>query len=351
MCNLGAKEADGELLLFLNDDVETASEGWLQAMSDRALLPYVGAVGLKLYYPGGDRIQHAGIVNLSGEPVHKLQFLSDSPTYYDAYNKKDRNVLAVTGACLMVQREKFWLAGGMKESLPVAYNDVELCFELWERGFHNVVINSAYAYHHESLSRGSDDCEKQRGRLAGEKAMLYSLHPSLKGRDPYYSPYLSGDAWDSAIRPAYVTAGNRVQKAVAAPMTVDADRYRRDDCLLIGLEAAGQELISGYSVVLGADNACYEKTLILWDCREHAEPTGKISCLGIPIEGQYRPDLEENMKDQKNVALDGFMIKLKEPLPDGEYRLGILAVSRISGGGLINWSGTMLKTDSGKGWN
>ena len=76
--------------------------------------------------------------------------------------------------------------------------------------------------------------------------MLYSLHPSLKGRDPYYSPYLSGDAWDSAIRPAYVTAGNRVQKAVAAPMTVDADRYRRDDCLLFGLEAAGQEPVLVY---------------------------------------------------------------------------------------------------------
>ncbi len=351
MCNLGAKEADGVLLLFLNDDVEAASEGWLRAMSDKALLPYVGAVGLKLYYPGGDRIQHAGIVNLSGEPVHKLQFLPDGPTYYDAYNKKDRNVLAVTGACLMVQREKFWLAGGMKESLPVAYNDVELCFALWEQGFHNAVINSTFAYHHESLSRGADDSEKQRIRLAEERERLYALHPSLRGRDPYYSPYLSRDAWDSAIRPAYVTAGNRVQKAVAVAVTVDADRYRRDDCLLIGLEAAGQELIRGYSVVLGDDNACYEKTLLLWNCREQAEPTGRSSCLGILLEGQYRPDLEENMKDQTNVALGGFMIELEEPLPDGEYRLGILAVSRIFGGGLINWSRTLLKTDTGKGWN
>lgn len=71
MCNLGAGEAVGEFLLFLNDDVEAACPGWLAQMASKARLPYVGAVGLKLYYPGGKLIQHVGIVNLPEGPDRK----------------------------------------------------------------------------------------------------------------------------------------------------------------------------------------------------------------------------------------------------------------------------------------
>lgn len=363
MCNLGAREAVGEFLLFLNDDVETACPGWLTQMACKARLPHVGAVGLKLYYPGGKQIQHVGIVNLPEGPIHKLQYMTDDQANAYGYHTKDRNVLAVTGACLMVQKDKYTQAGGMKEELRVTFNDVELCFRLWELGYHNVVINSSYAYHHESLSRGEDSTTEKAGRLKREQEKLYALHPKMVGHDPYYSTWLNKDVWDTAIRPTFVTAGNRMQEADFQEITVDLDRYRRDDCLLISLQRWEQQCIQGYSVVLGDNNACYDRRLILWKLEgqesrvpasaqetepeekqtwepEILQPHGKIRCLGIAPEGQYRPDLEENMTDQVNVALCGFWLKPGN-IPAGVYGVGVLADSRVGGIRLVNFSRTL----------
>ena len=91
----------------------------------------------------------------------------------------------------------------------------------------------------------------------------------------------------------------------------------------------------GYGVVLGDDNACYERLLLF---RRDPEEGGGIYAL--KLEGMYRPDLEENMPDQRNVGLCGFHVKIqKEAVPAGRYRLGMAARNRVTGLGLLNWSG------------
>jgi hypothetical protein len=87
MCNLGAREAKGKFYLFLNDDIEVYGANWLDKMKEKASENYVGAVGLKLYYPQSKKIQHAGITNLPVGPVHKLQFAEDDKNYYFHRNK------------------------------------------------------------------------------------------------------------------------------------------------------------------------------------------------------------------------------------------------------------------------
>ncbi len=80
MCNLGAEKAEGELLLFLNDDVEVIEGDWLRIMAGQAMIPGTGAVGAKLWYAAAgagdpalcETIQHAGITNLAIGPGHKL---------------------------------------------------------------------------------------------------------------------------------------------------------------------------------------------------------------------------------------------------------------------------------------
>ncbi|MBQ8231510.1 MAG: glycosyltransferase [Lachnospiraceae bacterium] len=367
MCNLGAQHAKGEFLLFLNDDVEMRCQGWMERMVEKASQPHAGAVGMKLYYPDSVRMQHDGIVNLPMGPVHKLQFLEDDQEYYYGFNTVDRNVLAVTGACLMVRREKYIQAGGMSEELPVAFNDVDLCFRLWELGYHNIILNSVYGWHHESLSRGDDESPQKLKRLLGEKEKLYRKHPQLKeGRDPYYSESLNRDGLDTGIRPAYVTAGNHIQISAPVKKKLDLGKYRRDNCLLYRVERCEEECIQGYGVVLGDNNACYDRTLVLWNPEEACpeqyalfpeqdalfpEAGGKITCYCIPLTGQYRPELAENMMDQSNVALCGFWWK-PEPgsLPEGRYRLGMTARSKTGGTRLINWSSHELQT-GWKGWN
>ena len=51
MCNLGAENATGQILLFLNDDMEIIRQDWMNLMMKKAVLPYAGAVGVKLLYP------------------------------------------------------------------------------------------------------------------------------------------------------------------------------------------------------------------------------------------------------------------------------------------------------------
>lgn len=349
MCNLGAGLAHGEVLLFLNDDVELCCEGWLERMVNKAVRPYAGAVGLKLCYPGARRIQHAGIINLPMGPVHKLQFLDDAEEYYFGRNRMDGNVLAVTGACLMVGADRFEEAGGFPEELAVAFNDVDLCFSLYEMGYQNVIVNSAYAYHHESLSRGDDESSQKQERLQGERKKLYERHPALEGFDPYYPEGLNRDGLDTRIRPAFLTSGNVPQQVCLQKQErrqIDLNQFREDPCLLIRVEYAGADGMQGYSVVLGDDNACYEKMLILCPVRQ---PEGAVSfregyC--IVTEEQYRPDLLENMSDQKNVALCGFWMKWAgNGLPAGNYRIAAAARNRVTGLKLINWSTRVLGID------
>ena len=337
MCNLGASRAAGSYLLFLNDDMEMCADDWLERMTRRASMPYVGSVGLKLYYPASVRIQHDGIVNLPVGPVHKLQFMDDDRSYYFGRNRYACDCAAATGACLMLRTELFRRLGGFCESLRVAYNDVELGFRLLENGYVNVVLNDRFAYHHESLSRGTDETPEKQERLAAEREQLYTLHPGFRGKDPYYPEGLNREGLDSRVVPGYLTARNSVQESGWRPFRGQLGKIRRDDCLMARVETTGPERIQGYSVVLGDDNACYDFYLLLI-----AQQGGSV--FSMKLAAAYRQDLEENLPDQTNVALGGFIVRRQgERLPAGDYRIGVLAVNRVTGLRLYNETGKGLK--------
>ncbi len=193
--NIGASVAGGEMLLFLHDDIEVNATGWLSHLSEKAKLPYVGAAGIKLLFPSSNIIQHAGIHIVGGEPVNKLRLRQNEETHYFDYNKGVRNVLAVSGACMMVRREVFEEAEGFDEvNFPECFSDVDFCLRLFEKGYYNVVRNNMYLYYYE---RGSEENERTREeRLQHRPAeldRLRMLHPWICEGDPYYSPYLSRD--------------------------------------------------------------------------------------------------------------------------------------------------------------
>lgn len=363
MCNIGAVAAEGEFLLFLNDDVELRGPDILTEMAALADRAYTGAVGLKLYYPDSVRIQHAGITNLPMGPVHKLQFMEDDRDYYYGINRGNPNVLAVTAACLMVEKEKYLEAGGFSVELPVAFNDVDFCFRLYELGYCNVCVNSRYAWHHESLSRGDDEAPEKVERLLRERDKLYERHPALAGADPYYSVHLNRKGLDTGIRPVYLTAGNETQHSGGKISPFDTKEYRGDACLMVRVEDCRGRNVLGYGVVLGDNNACWEK-LLLFGKTPEIEPrqdghmrdgkrdikTTEVSetemIYALEIREQYRPDLEENMPDQVNVALCGFDVEIGAgEIPTGKYRLGIAARNRVSGLKLMNWSSRFLQVE------
>lgn len=204
MCNIGAEAAAGNLLLFLNDDMEIIRGEWLERMAGQAELDHTGAVGAKLLYPDTTLIQHIGVFSFTGGPVHSFCQMDDTPIYYFCRNKIEYNYCAVTGACLMVSKDKFNQVGGFNEDFAVAYNDIDLCFKLIQEGYYNVARMDAVLYHHESLSRGNDVKDPAKfERLKMERRKLYKTHPAFLSGDPWYSPNLTMRGADCSVNLDY----------------------------------------------------------------------------------------------------------------------------------------------------
>lgn len=204
MCNKGAIHANGEYLLFLNDDIEIIDEEWLERMLGQAELNHVGAVGAKLLYPDSHHIQHCGVINIEDGPSHVLANYTDAVIYNYGRNIETYNYSAVTAACLLVEKSKYYEVGGFEEKFAVAYNDIDFCFKLIEKGYFNVVRNDAVLYHHESISRGNDAVdEKKFERLKRERELLYSCHPDFVQRDPFYNEMLTQNGVDFSCNYSY----------------------------------------------------------------------------------------------------------------------------------------------------
>lgn len=193
--NAGAREATGDILVLLNNDVDVINGDWLTEMVSHVVRPDIGAVGAKLIYSDG-RIQHAGIVLGVGEyeggpgiAGHFGHFADENDEGYLGQFALTREVSAVTGACLAVRREVWMAVGGLNElSLPVAYNDVEFCLAIRARGWRILWTPFAKLYHLESASRGSEKTPEQHERAAAEARYMRDQWGAFLDNDPFYNP-------------------------------------------------------------------------------------------------------------------------------------------------------------------
>lgn len=190
--NRAAREAKGQLLCLLNNDIEVTSPDWLSIMAMQAVRDDVGAVGAQLLYPDG-RIQHAGVVIGVGNAAgHAHRFVQPQEEGYFRRHMLPQFTSAVTGACLLVDRERFLAVGGLDErNFAVAYNDVDLCLRLNERGWQSLYEPRAVLIHHESVSRGQDLDPVGAARFAGELAALKRIWKTDEIVDPFHHPHLS----------------------------------------------------------------------------------------------------------------------------------------------------------------
>lgn len=361
MCNIGAGEAKGKYLLFLNDDMEIVREDWLSVMVSKAAKSYVGAVGAKLLYPDSDKIQHLGITNIHLGPAHKLQFSSDKKEYYHKINRCAVNVSAVTGACLLLRREVFDEVGGFEEKLQVAFNDVELCFHLQRAGYHNVCCNQTFLYHHESLSRGFDAGEEKVARLHRERDFLYAAYPEMWNSDRYYSKKLVTDILDRGYEPACRFEEKRMsKKAEAVRIEGGLNPLWHNECLYMGLEFTGDEsawetgrsgggdyYIQGWSYAVNVDNSRYEKSLLLKPVLSAGEQGDReTEVWKIPYEECYRPDFQENLPYIDHPALCGVSVWIpRDALPAGEYLIGYFWEDACSRQKLYGFSAETLRVE------
>jgi O-antigen biosynthesis protein len=188
--NLGVERADGELVVFLNNDTEVLTPEWLEVTVGLAELDGVGAVGPLLLYPD-DTVQHAGVVlGLRGTADHIMRGF---PTAVDGYAGSlscTREVSAVTAACMVVRRDLFVELGAFDEHFATHYQDVDLCLRIRQSGRRILYTPRAVLRHDESVTRGSHYDQVDRALL------LDAWGETINRGDPYYNPSLSRDGVD-----------------------------------------------------------------------------------------------------------------------------------------------------------
>jgi len=190
--NFAVKYAKGEFVGLINNDVEIISKNWLSEMMQYAIQSNIGAVGAKLYYEN-DTIQHAGVVlGIGGVAGHSHKYFQKSEHGYFSRLKIVQNYSAVTGACLVVRKKLYNEVGGLDEkNLTVAFNDVDFCLKLLEKGYMNIWTPYAELYHHESISRGAEDNPIKIKRFQAEIDFMQNRWGDVLVNDKYYNKNLT----------------------------------------------------------------------------------------------------------------------------------------------------------------
>jgi GT2 family glycosyltransferase len=199
--NLAAARAAGDVLLFLNNDVEAINPDWLERMLEHALRPEVGVVGAKLYYPDGT-VQHAGAIigMFQGAGHYQCQFPRSAAGYANRLAVV-QNLSAVTGACFMTRKSVFEEVRGFDDLFVMTFNDMDLCLKIRERGYRVLWTPFAELYHHECSTRGLDTRPEDQARFVYEMHLFRWKWPDyFRCGDPYYNPNLTLDRGDCALR-------------------------------------------------------------------------------------------------------------------------------------------------------
>jgi GT2 family glycosyltransferase len=142
-----------ELLLFMNNDLEVIKGDWLEAMLEHIYRDNVGAVGCRLIRKNGE-LQHAGMTFKPDIYFCAMNFNVEA----GYYTKVQREVSAVTCACMLIRKSVFEKIGGFDEvHFPIGFSDADLCLKIKKAGYKIIYTPFAELYHHESLSRKTNE--------------------------------------------------------------------------------------------------------------------------------------------------------------------------------------------------
>lgn len=199
--NFGVKYTTGEYLLLLNNDTEMIDENCLSELLSYAVRSDVGIVGAKLLYED-NTVQHAGVImGLGGLAGHAFVNNAIDDGGYQLRANLVQNLSAVTAACLMTRKSVYEEVGGLEEELQVAFNDVDYCMKVRDKGYLVVYNSYAVLHHYESKSRGYEDTREKIERFEKEADFLNKRWKQVvQNGDPYYNVNLTLSKADFSLK-------------------------------------------------------------------------------------------------------------------------------------------------------
>jgi ADP-heptose:LPS heptosyltransferase/GT2 family glycosyltransferase len=227
--NLGAAAADGDFLLFINDDVEAIEPEWLDALVEHAQRPEVGVVGAQLLYPDR-KVQHAGLFLDGAHGRHAFRYIPNDEPGSFGLALSQRNVIAVTGACFMVRRDHFEALNGFDEAHRIINNDLDFCLRTWRSSKRVVFTPFASLIHHELASRAKLKDEFD------ESHFMQAWSEVIYDGDPFFHPLLAASADD------YIQEPEPVETLYAGNPIIAKERVRR--ILAIKVDHIGDFIIA-----------------------------------------------------------------------------------------------------------
>lgn len=199
--NFGVQNSQGEYIIQLNNDTKLLTPNWIEEMLGFAQREDVGAVGVELFYPD-NTIQHAGIIiGIGGIAGHVFKNLPRERHGYFSKDAMIQNLSAVTAACIMTKKSIYDEVGYMDEGFKVAFNDVDFCLKIREKG--KLIVYDPYVQftHYESKSRGFEDTPEKQIRFKSEIDRFDERWKCFLDKgDPYYNKNLRLDNDQYAIK-------------------------------------------------------------------------------------------------------------------------------------------------------
>jgi O-antigen biosynthesis protein len=189
--NRAVASSDAPIVCFLNDDVQVITKDWLEKLVARVQLDGVAAVGPMLYY-ANDRIQHAGVIlGIGGVAGHQFHNMPRGNAGYYGRALLEQDLTCVTAACMVIRREVFDAIGGFDEKFAIAFNDVDLCIRVRQRGWRILWTPTVEMYHHESASLGKHNAIHRQALFEQEVNLMRTAWGDLLDADPFFNPNLS----------------------------------------------------------------------------------------------------------------------------------------------------------------
>ena len=189
--NWAAKQAGGSILCLMNDDIKIITTDWLEKLVVRLQLNRVGAVGVMLYYPD-ETIQHASVIlGMGGVAGHAFRGIARGFDGYCGRARLEQDLSCVTAACVAVRREIFEELNGFDERLAIAFNDVDFCIRMRQKGWRIIWTPEVEHYHLKSQTIGHHSSDERAPIFRKEVRMMREQWGAILNSDPFYNPNLS----------------------------------------------------------------------------------------------------------------------------------------------------------------